>query len=131
MRNIAYLLRTNPNIRMENEARLFLVRLQREHPKELITVTKEGIIFSEAEDGTITKIGADGKTVEVYPAMSEAAEKALMLFPGYEAEKAEEAPAASEVGKKVEGLFPHYDERFKEAAKKARTLFPHRGEEND
>ncbi|MEM2902074.1 MAG: hypothetical protein QXO32_05020 [Candidatus Bathyarchaeia archaeon] len=100
MRNIAYLCRTNPNIKTENEAKLFLAKLQRQHPKESIRVTKEGLIFCEAEDGTITKLGIDGKIIEVYRPTSEAAKKARALFPHYD-EEAGEGAAKSEAAKKT------------------------------
>ncbi|MEM4246132.1 MAG: hypothetical protein QW390_02430 [Candidatus Bathyarchaeia archaeon] len=78
------LISTNPKIKTEAEAELFLSELRRYRPKESIHVTEEGAIYSEAENGTVSKLGADGKATEVYPATSEAAKKARALFPHYD-----------------------------------------------
>ena len=81
--SIHHLIGTNPKLKTERDAELFLAELQKQRPKETIHVTEEGKILSGAADGTVTDLGADGKTAQVYPATSDAAKKARALFPHY------------------------------------------------
>ncbi|WP_455367431.1 hypothetical protein [[Eubacterium] cellulosolvens] len=80
MKHIAYLMRTNPNIKTEKEAKLFLTKVQREHPKESIHVTKEGRVFSVSQTGMISDIGKDGRVIRSFPRTSSLAKNILTHY---------------------------------------------------
>jgi hypothetical protein len=63
MTNVTYLMRNSPQKLSEQEAKLFLTKLQREYPNDTIHVTKSGKISVKAKNGTITQIGYDGNPI--------------------------------------------------------------------
>ncbi len=91
MDSIYHLIGTNPKLKTERDAELLLSELQKQRPRETIRVTEEGRILSGAADGTITELGSDGKTAQVYPATSDAAKKARALFPHYTESKTKDS----------------------------------------
>ena len=99
MKNVAYLIRTHPRIKTERDAKLFLNKLQRDRPNDIIRVMEKGRIFSYSKDGKITDIGKDGKDIRTFSKTSEQAKKVRAIFPHYTKSKDEVRASALRAGK--------------------------------
>jgi hypothetical protein len=70
-------MRTHSEIKTEQEAKLFLNKLQRKYSQESVHITKEGILFSVSKDGILTAIRKDGGALKKFSMKSSFAKSIL------------------------------------------------------